>query len=50
MIHGAIDGWSQMIRYNLATTVLRLFIGATSIHGLPSRVKANFGVKNVNVS
>ena len=45
-----------MIRYlqfnnnNLAATVLHLFIGAISIHGLPSRVRTNFGVKNFDVA
>ena len=54
-IHDAIDGYSRMITYlqcnnnNLAATVLDLFIGAISIHGLPSRVRADFGVKNVGV-
>ena len=56
MIHGAIDGCSRMIKYlqcnnnNLAATVLHLFIGAISIHGLPSRVLANFNVKNADVA
>ena len=54
VIHGAIDGYSRIITYlqcnsnNLAVTVLPLFIGAISIHGLASRVRADFGVKNVD--
>ena len=56
MIHGAIDELIRMIRQlqcnhnNLAATVLRLFIGAISIPGLPCRVRADFGVKNVDVA
>ena len=34
---------------NLAATVMHLLIGAISIHGLPSCVRADFGVKNVDV-
>ena len=56
VMHGAIYGCSRMIRYlqcnnnNLAATVLRLFIGDISIHSLPSRVRANFGAKNIDVA
>ena len=56
VIHGAIDGYSQMITYlqcnnnNLAATVLRLFLVAVSIHGLPSRVRADFDVENVDAA
>ena len=56
VIHGAIDGCNGMIRYLqcnnniLAATVLHLFIGAILIHGLPSRDRANFVVKNVDVA
>ena len=54
-MHGAIAGCSRMIRYlqcsnnNLAATALHLSIGAISIHSLLCRVRANFGVKNVDV-
>ena len=55
VMHGAIEGCSRMIRYlqcsnnNLAATALHLSIGAISIHSLLSRVRPNFGVKNVDV-
>ena len=35
---------------NLAATVLYLFIDAIPIHHLPSRDRAGFGVKNIDVS
>ena len=56
VMNGATDGCSQMIRYlqcnnnNLAATVLHIFIGAISILCLLSWVRANFGVKNVDVA
>ena len=56
MIHGAIDEYSRMVMQfqynnnNLAATALDLFIDAFSIHGLPSRVRADFGVKSVDVA
>ena len=55
VMHCVIEEYSQMITYlqcnnnDLAATVLHLFIVATSIHGLPSRVRANFSAKNVDV-
>ena len=56
VIHGATNGCSRMITYlqcnsnNLAATVLHLFLDAISIHGLPSRARADFGVENVDVA
>ena len=56
VIHGAVDGYSRRIAYlpcnnnSLAATVLHLLIAAISIRGLPSRVRAGFGVKNVDVT
>ena len=56
MIDGAIDRHSRMITYlqcnsnNLAATDLHLCIGAISIHNHPPRVRADFGVKNVDVA
>ena len=51
-----MDEYSPMITYLqcnyniLAATVLHLFIDAISIHGLPSRDQADFGVKYVDVA
>ena len=51
-----IEWYSRIITYlqcnnnNLAATVLDLFIDAISIHGLPSKVRADFGVKNFDVT
>ena len=56
VIHGAVDGYSRRITYlpcnnnNLAATVLHLLITAISIRGLPSRVRAGFGVTNADVT
>ena len=44
------DNVLTMHNNNLAAAVLHLFIGAISIHGLASRVRADFGVKNVDVA
>ena len=46
MIHGAIDGYSSyqsMIMYLQSNNL------AASIHGLPSRVREDIGVKNIDV-
>ena len=55
VIHGAIDGFSRKIIYlkcstnNMASTVLDLFINATNQFGLPSRVRTDQGVENVDI-
>ena len=55
-IHGAIDGFSRKIMYlkcstnNMASTVLDLLINATNQFGLPSRVRADQGVENVEIA
>eukprot|EP00794_Sanderia_malayensis_P021007 gene21007-biopygen15517 len=55
VIHGCIDGYSRRIMYlnastnNSADTVFELFIKATELYGLPSRVRGDQGVENVDV-
>uniref|UniRef100_A0A7M5XKU5 Integrase catalytic domain-containing protein n=2 Tax=Clytia hemisphaerica TaxID=252671 RepID=A0A7M5XKU5_9CNID len=56
VIHGGIDGYSRKIMYlhcsenNLAATVNLLFQEAVATFGLPSRVRADQGVENVDVA
>ncbi|XP_057196581.1 uncharacterized protein LOC130558026 [Triplophysa rosa] len=55
-IFGGVDGFSRKILYlnaatnNRATTAFSFFLEATQLHGLPSRVRADQGVENVDIA
>ena len=55
MIHGGIDGFSRLVVYlrastsNRASTVLALFREATNRYNVPSRVRSDRGLENVEV-
>ena len=54
-LHAGIDGYSRLVTYlhcssdNKAATVLDLFIHAVDTYGVPSRVRCDLGVENVDV-
>ena len=56
VLHGCIDGYSRAIVYlkcftnNLAGTVLQCFMDGIQEFGIPSRVRGDRGVENVNVA
>ena len=55
VIHGAIDGYSRVIVYlkastnNRAETVLQLFRDSVQIYNVPSRVRSDYGLENIDV-
>lgn len=55
VIHGAIDGYSRLIVFlkasanNRAETVLQLFLEAIEQYNLPSRVRTDLGMENLDV-
>ena len=56
VVHGCVDGYSRVPVYlqcsnnNRADTVLRIFKESVHKYGLPSRVRCDAGVENVEVS
>ena len=56
MIHGGIDGFSiHMIVFlgassnNRASTVFGLFLDAVERYNIPSRVRSDYGMENIDV-
>lgn len=56
ILHGCVDGFSRAVIYlkcftnNLASTALQCFIDGTQEFGLPSRVRGDRGVENVDIA
>lgn len=56
VIHAFVDGKSRYVvgiqanNNNRAQTVLDLFLSATAIHGVPSRVRGDHGTENLRVA
>ncbi len=56
VIHGGVDGYSRIPVFckcstnNRATTVLESFLEAVRQFGLPSRVRSDKGMENVEIS
>ncbi|XP_034554902.1 uncharacterized protein LOC117823781 [Notolabrus celidotus] len=56
VIFGGIDGYSRKVMYlnaatnNRSSTAFHFFLEATQNHGIPSRVRADQGVENVQIA
>ena len=56
VIHGAIDGYSRLVLFlhcsdnNRASMVLQQFVGAVQVYGLPSRIRTDQGLVNVEIA
>ena len=56
VVHGAIDGYSRLIVFlsassnNRADSVLQLFLMAIEQYNLPSRVRTDLGMENIEVA
>lgn len=54
MIHGGIDGFSRLIVFlgassNRPSTVFGLFLDAVERYNIPSRVRSDYGMENIDV-